>query len=158
LFASVESDGKLQKIYERIQPGEIPLIKGPETALFDANGILHIMTEDSKLVTLTEFSSPADDGITIFATAREVAHLGVGRPLGGCFHPLDGGSLYIADAHLGLTRLPPVDNSSNISGRKVQLIASRVWDEPSGSWSPLRFVDDVVVGPKTGRVYFTDGT
>lgn len=77
--------------------------------------------------------------------SRTVADLGMGRPLGGCF--TNNNTLYIADAHLGLTRL-------SSPGAKVELVASRVMDQ--GQWTQILYANDVVVGPKTGRVYFTD--
>jgi sugar lactone lactonase YvrE len=148
----VEADGKLQKIFERVEPGQIPLMKGPETVFFDPKGVMYATTLDAKLITLTDFETQ-EDGITVMATATEVAHLGMGRPLAGAFHPRDG-SLYVTDMHLGLLRLKRSE-SSGFS--KVELIASRVLDQ-DGRWSPLRYVNDVAIGPKTGCVYFTDGT
>ena len=39
----------------------------------------------------------------------------------------------------------------------VELIASQVKLD-DGSWSPIRYADDVDVGPRTGHVYFTDAS
>lgn len=147
----VVTDGKLQKIFERVQPGQTPWMKGPETPFFDPNGVMYVTTVDSKLLTLTDLEA-LDDGVTILATAAEVAYLGGGRPLAGAFHPADG-SLYITDLHLGLLRLKPKPNGGF---SKVELVASRVVDPATSSWSPLRYVNDLAIGPKTGLVYFTD--
>jgi hypothetical protein len=145
------TDGKLKKIFERVPPGQTPLMKGPETAFFDAKGVMYVTTVDGILLSLTDLE-PLDDGITVMATATEVAHLGGGRPLAGAFHPADG-SLYITDLHLGLLRLKrkPAGGFS-----KTELVASRVLDPATSSWSPLTYVNDLAIGPKTGLVYFTD--
>jgi hypothetical protein len=38
---------------------------------------------------------------------------------------------------------------------KVEIVASKVVD--NGRLTPIAFADDLTIGPKTGRVYFTDG-
>jgi hypothetical protein len=139
-------DGRLKKIYERIEPGGERLLKGPETVVFGKDGTMHALTEEGFLVKLTDFEDQGD-GITSTAIVSVVADLGVGRPLGGKFSK--GNTLYIADAHLGLTRL-----RNPGSGSKVELVASRVFDE--GRWTQILYANDVVIGPKTGLVYFTD--
>jgi hypothetical protein len=63
------------------------------------------------------------------------------------------GTLYIADAHLGLLRVPhPISEHS-----KVELVASRVQDSV-GNYSQILYCNDVAVGPKSNKVYFTDST
>jgi hypothetical protein len=142
------SDGKLQKIYERLEEGKRTLMRGPETVLFDNDGILFALTEEANLVSLTDFEKESDTKITAKTTL--VANLGFGRPLGGKFAP--DGTLYIADAVLGLTRIKnPRDPKS-----KLEIVASTVMD--AGEETRIFFADDVVIGPKTGMVYFTDGT
>jgi sugar lactone lactonase YvrE len=98
-------------------------------------------------VSLVEFEEK-DDGVTITAKSKVVADLGMGRPLGGRFDAQ--GTLYIADAHLGLTRLKNPGSGSS----KVELVASRVFDQEQ--WTPILYANDVAVGPNTGMVYFTD--
>jgi hypothetical protein len=160
------SDGRLTKIYELLEEGnnsEEPKLKGPETVVFDNDGTMYALTEDGFLVSLTDFreeqrqndEAAAVRTITnaiITATVTTVANLGVGRPLGGKFDADN--NLYIADAHLGLTRLRDPRNTSN--NNKVELVASRVFDE--GKWTQLLYVNDVCVGPKSGMIYFTDST
>jgi hypothetical protein len=142
------SDGKLQKIYERLEEGKRTLMRGPETVLFDYDGTLLTLTEEANLVSLTDFEKESDTKITAKTTL--VANLGNGRPLGGKFSP--DGTLYIADAVLGLTRIKnPRDPKS-----KLEIVATTVMD--GGEETRIAFADDVVIGPKTGMVYFTDGT
>jgi sugar lactone lactonase YvrE len=146
---TVFTDGKLKKIYERIPEGTNPILKGAETIVFDNDGTMYALTEEAKLVKLADFVEEEGSPV-ISAKATEVVHLGVGRPLGAKFAA--DGSIYIADAHLGLIRVKnPQDAHS-----KVELIASRVKDE-NGTWSQILYANDVAVGPKTGMVYFTDG-
>ena len=139
-----------------METGKRPLMKGPETVLFDNDGILFVLTEDANLVSLTDFEnkneSSDDDTTKMMMTAKTtvVANLGMGRPLGGTFAP--DGTLYIADAILGLTRIKnPKDPKS-----KLEIVASTVMD--AGEETRIFFADDVVIGPKTGMIYFTDGT
>jgi hypothetical protein len=135
-------------IYERLEEGKRALMKGPETVLFDNAGTLHFLSEDANLVSLTDFEIESDTKITAKTTL--VANLGNGRPLGGKFAP--DGTLYIADAVLGLTRIKnPRDPKS-----KLELVASTVMD--AGEETRIKFADDVAIGPRTGMIYFTDGT
>jgi hypothetical protein len=147
------SDGKLQKIHERLEEGKRTLMRGPETVLFDNDGILLALTEEANLVSLTDFEKDDSDTTKITAKTTLIANLGNGRPLGGKF--TSDGTLYIADAVLGLTRIKnPRDPKS-----KLELVASTVMDmDGAGQETRILFADDVAIGPKTGMVYFTDGT
>ena len=124
-------------------------MKGPETVIFDNHGVMYIMNEEGFLI---RFGEQEEDSETTSVTARAeiVTDLGMGRPLGGAFDANN--HLYMADAHLGLTRL-----KNPGSGSKVELIASRVQME-NGEWSQILYANDVAIGPKTGHVYFTDST
>ena len=121
-------------------------MKGPESVVFGNDGTMYVMNEEGFLVCLSGFQEK-NDGVTIAAKTKIIANLGPGRPLGGSFSP--DGALYVADAHLGLTRLSNLTDDS-----KVELVASRVFDQ--GKWSQIAYANDVAVGPKTGNVYFTD--
>ena len=170
--------GKVTKIIERRAAenngrAEEPLLVNPETVIFDGDGTMYVMNEHAKLVSLTDFESSGgddddddedDESRVVTARATEVADLGIGRPLGGKFD--GGGCLYFADAILGLARvcnlpkggIPTKSRHSATSLRPVvELIASRVKLD-DGSWSPIRYADDVDVGPRTGHVYFTDAS
>jgi hypothetical protein len=68
---------------------------------------------------------------------------GFGRPLGSRFDK--DGTLYIADAHLGLTRL-----KHPIHENKVELVASRVFE--NGKYSQILYANDLVIGAKTGAL------
>jgi hypothetical protein len=141
--------GKLHMIYERLEEGQEPLLKGPETVLFDNDGNLLALTEDANLVKLSDIEKESDTRWT--AKTTKVGHVGAagaGRPLGGKYAP--DGTLYIADAVLGLTRL------KNHPLSKLEIVASKAKDK-NGNETPIFFADDVVIGPKTGWVYFTDG-
>jgi len=163
-------------------------LKGPETIVFDESGIMYALTEEGFLVSLTDFVEEEeknnDDTVTkrtttpsiITAKVTVVADLGVGRPLGGKFTQ-DGNTLYIADAHLGLIRVSKKNTKNTTKKKKstttnnkkngddkdllfknVELVASRVYDKDEEKWTPIRFADDVTIGPKTGMVYFSDAT
>eukprot|EP00585_Thalassiosira_rotula_P018078 CAMPEP_0196194836 /NCGR_PEP_ID=MMETSP0912-20130531/155_1 /TAXON_ID=49265 /ORGANISM="Thalassiosira rotula, Strain GSO102" /LENGTH=436 /DNA_ID=CAMNT_0041467181 /DNA_START=1 /DNA_END=1311 /DNA_ORIENTATION=- len=152
------SGGKLTKIYERFEnDGNDPLLVAPETILFDDKGVMYIMNENAKLISLTEFQPKEggdDDESILTAKAMEVADLGMGRPLGGKFDK-DGKCLYYADVLLGLARI--CNLSLNKPNNNVELLASRIKLE-DGSWSPINYADDVDIGPKTGHVYFSDAS
>ena len=79
-----------------------------------------------------------------------VVDLGVGRPLGGKI--TKNGEVYIADTLLGLIRIPDL----NAERPKVELVASSV--KTSEGTSSILYADDLDVGPRTGHVYFSDGT
>ncbi|KAL9180547.1 hypothetical protein ACHAXT_011000 [Thalassiosira profunda] len=146
--------GKLTKIYERVEEGQTPLITGPETVVFDDNGLMYIMNDDAALVSLTDFEAEDDTPGVLTAKATEMAHLGIGRPLGGKF---DGrGCLYFADAVLGLARIC-LPSSPDSPKPNVELLASRVKLE-DGTWSPIVYADDLDIGPKTGHIYFSDAS
>jgi sugar lactone lactonase YvrE len=142
--------GKLQKIFERVEDGQTPLMKGAETIVFGTDGTMYVLTEESNLISLTDFES-SEDGLSLTAKANFVKDLGIGRPLGGKFTP-DGQTLYIADAILGLTRLKnPHDPAS-----KVELISNAVMD--GGVMTPILYADDVDIGPISGKVFFSDAS
>lgn len=153
--------GKLTKIYERNNKEQQPLLTKPETILFDNRGVMYIMNENAKLISLTDFEQQedrSDDNKSIItAKATEVADLGMGRPLGGKFDMK--GCLYFADVLLGLARICNLPTTTSSSNNKplVELVASRV-KLPNGTWSPILYADDVDIGPKTGHVYFSDAT
>lgn len=162
--------GKLQKIVERIPKDEKmyePLLQGPETVLIDEDGVIYIMSAHSKLVSLTDFErDDSEESFVMTAKATEVAYLGGGRPLGGKFVSTDSNTqtLYAADAVLGLIRVQNIprigvagkDGKQVKQPNNVEIVAKRVKME-DGSWSEIRFADDLDIGPKTGHVYFTDG-
>jgi hypothetical protein len=165
------SSGKMQKIFERIPSDDAtyqPLLKGPETVLVDDDGVIYIMSENSKLVSLTDLQQDINDPVTVTAKATEVAYLGGGRPLGGKFVSTGDATqtLYAADAVLGLIRVPNIprigapkghNNRKQVKQPIVEIVAKRVKVE-DGSWSDIRYADDVDIGPKTGHVYFTDAS
>ena len=134
------TDGRLTKIYERLAENEKPLLKGPETVLFDNDGNMHALTEEGFLVTFTDLEEVPNTNKKT-AKVTTVAELGYGRPLGGRFDK--DGTLYIADAHLGLTRL-----KHPIRENKVELVVSRVFD--NGEYSQILYANDLTIGPKTG--------
>lgn len=136
------TDGKLTKIYERFSENEEALLKGPETVVFDNVGVMYALTEEGFLVSFTDLQKVPDTN-KMTAKVTKVAELGFGRPLGGRFD--NDGTLYIADAHLGLTRL-----KHPIHENKVELVASRVFD--NGEYSQILYANDLVIGPKTGTL------
>ena len=133
-------------------PGGEALLKGPETALVDPrDGTLYALTEEANLIRLDDFQTPdPSNPYNITARCTVVVDLGVGRPLGGKI--TSNGEVYIADSLLGLIRVPDLDAERP----RVELIASRI-KSSDGTSSPIRFADDLDVGPRTGHVYFSDG-
>jgi hypothetical protein len=151
------------------------MIQGPETIVFGKDDRMYIMTETAWLVEIiipNNHHIKKDDGMDsssnpiIPATCRMVHDLGNGRPLGGAFDRT-GKYLYMADAILGLTRIAVDHSSSSSSSSKttttnptVEVLVSSVPDRNGGlvPSSSIRYCDDVAVGPKSGRIYFTDAT
>lgn len=147
------SDGKLKRIFERIDDDSYQerLLKGPETIFFDPDGNMYTINHDANLIQVTDIQPTGTDH-EFTANTTLVADVGVGRPLGATFTP-DGSTTYMSDMVLGLTRIRnPHDPLS-----KVELVASSVVDD-NGVKTRINLADDVIVGPKTGLVYFTDAT
>ena len=67
-----------------------------------------------------------------------------GRPLGLQFHRRSG-ELYVADAYLGLLRVPP-------RGGLAEVVAAEAGGEP------FNFLNGLDVDQRTGDVYFTDSS
>lgn len=168
--------GKLTKIYERLDDnggeGELsePLLKGPETVVINPkDGTIYVLTEEALLVSLTDLKPHDDksqigdddtDNATIktatimTAKATQVVDLGMGRPLGGRFTS-DGKTLYVCDAALGLLRITNPHQFPNKS--KVELVAHQFTDK-NGIISKIHYANDIAIGSKSGKVYFTDST
>jgi Strictosidine synthase len=120
------------------------------------------------------------------STATMVRDLGPGRPLGGKIVPLGapnpfaapssnskrGGhsknhpppveTLYIADTLLGLTRIRNIHDPTSKLEIVVRSVDLAHFDGNATtttiSSSPMVYADDVAIGPRTGRVYFTDAS
>jgi sugar lactone lactonase YvrE len=127
-------------------------IHGPETIVFGNDGTMYVLSEDAYLVKVEPFDE-TPDGWYINSTATVVADLGMGRPLGGKFTP-KGNTLYICDSILGLTRIRDV---KDVRKSKLEIVTRTAIDH-NGTVTPIEYADDVVIGPKTGKVYFTDAT
>ncbi len=143
------SQGKLTKIYERVEEGNSALLIGPETIIFDNDAVMYTLTEQAKLVSITDFTPKDSHSVT--AKVTEVADLGIGRPIGGKFD--SGSCLYFADVLKGLCRICLDKKPKPV----VEIIASRFKLE-DGSTSDVTYADDVDIGPRTGHVYFSDAT
>jgi hypothetical protein len=147
LVCVIDADGKFRRIYERVGEGKEPLLKGPETVVFDNDGGMYILSEEGFLVEI-KVDDGDNGGMNVLADTRVIANLGPGRPLGGKFDAEN--TLYLADAHLGLTRL----RNPRSKHAKVELVASQVLDQ--GQQTQILYANDVAIGPKSGNVYFTD--
>lgn len=163
------SRGKLIKIYER---GDKRLLRSPETIVFGPDGTMYTLSDQGFLISLTDLrpATPAEsdqngrDGVIWTAETTLVKDLGCGRPLGAKFTLTtttdtedddDDGStatLYVADALLGLIRIQNPTSPTS----KVEIVASKIFGN-NGAWTRIHYADDLTIGPKTGRVYFTDG-
>jgi len=155
--------GRTKKIVERDATDATTLVRKPETVLVEPrSGTIYLMTEESMLVKLTDLKEEeedlASDGTAVItARATYVRDLGLGRPVGGKFSP-DGKTLWIADGVLGLVRIRNVEDARN---NKPEVVLSHIVEEaPDGTRrrTPIAFADDVCVGPKTGKVYFSDAS
>ena len=136
------SEGRLTKIYELFDNEEQEkdrLLTLPETILFDNNGIMYIMNDNAKLISLTDFQKSKDKNNIMTTKTTEVADLGVGRPLGGKFDMNN--CLYYADAILGLARICNI-NQSSTSKSYPEIVATRV-KLSNGKWSSINYADDV---------------
>ena len=124
-------------------------MKGAESILFESTGTLHVMTEEAKLLSLTDLADTrkAHSIPAVTAKATEIMDLGSGRPLGGKF--ARDGTLYIADAILGLNR---VRFEKNVIPQLEHVASEIIVD---GNKYPIHYVNDLDIGPKTGLVYFT---
>lgn len=114
------SNGKLTKIYERVdEEGSPRLLVAPETIIFDDTGTMYTLTE-SKLVSITDIQQKSEDDTTIMtAKVTVVADLGIGQALGGKFD--SNNCLYFADILKGLCRICLDRKPQPI----VELVASR---------------------------------
>ncbi|GAX22270.1 hypothetical protein FisN_22Hh059 [Fistulifera solaris] len=145
---------------------EAPGIQGSET-LFTWRNRLFGLNEQAQLLELTDLPTPAqeDDLLQAHETvwnATSVVHkqLGMGRPLGGY---VNGDTLYVADAVLGITQLKHFDKQESL----VELITNQVSvlkklkkrdTHYTQVTSPVLFANSVTVGPITHKIYFTDST
>ena len=146
------TNGKLTKIVERVEEGQTPLLKGPETVILDNKGTLYAFARGAKLLKLDDFQPSLEgDPQTLTAKATVAAELGHGAPLSGKFTK-DGKTLYVVDPIQGLFR---IRNFQNYPNSKIELVANKV--EDNGEMTRILYADDVDIG-KSGKVYFTDGT
>ena len=130
------------------------LIRGPETVISGPKGELFLMTDESKLLQMSDLEPhPTQDGVLTAKLTVVRESLGNGRPLGGRF--ASDGTLYIADAILGLTRIPK--NVLDEKKHKLEIVTTHAVDAEGGRHK-MNFMDDVTIGPKSGKVYFTDAS
>ena len=128
-------------------------IRGPETVVINPTEMdkIYLLTEEGYIVSVSDLKDDASDKTLITAQTEIIKDLGSGRALGGGFTS-DGKTLYMADAVFGLTRIKDIHDPRS----KVEIVVSSVLDEKTGNFSKLAFVDDLCIGPKTQKVYFTD--
>ena len=154
--AAVDTSNDLLRFHhnktQKIVTNGDDFIKGPETIVFGNDGTMYVLSEDAYLLKVDPFHE-TPDGRYINSTVTMVADLGTGRPLGGKFTP-KGNTLYICDAVLGLIRVRDV---KDLRKSKIEIVTRTAMDS-NGTMSPIEYADDVVIGPKTGKVYFTDAT
>jgi len=180
----LRNGGRLRKIVAaRFEDdGDENILHGPESVVLDRDGNVFVMTERSKLLMLSDLRPQVGDDVD---TAKEEESsdtkttttkillakvtvvrdsLGSGRPLGGAFTNDGSNYLYMCDAHLGLIRLrDPLNDPRS----KIEIVATTAPAEPGTADSssssttlmtPIRYANDVAIGTRTGRVYFTDST
>jgi hypothetical protein len=144
-----------------------PAVKGSETIFTWRNRIFGL-NEQAQLLELTNLPTPEQEtqllhtGETVWnATLVVRKPLGIGRPLGG---HVNGDTLYVADAVLGITQLKHFDQPDS---SLVELVTNQVsvWKKMKQRdthytqiSSQLLFANSVTVGPITKKIYFTDST
>jgi sugar lactone lactonase YvrE len=155
--------GRTYKIFDANADSSV--IHGPETVLVHPiDQSVYVMTDNGQLVQLSNLPNPKQEQELLKTknydykadTIIVQADLGPGRPLGGSFTP-NGKTLYMADAALGLTRLQAFKNPKS----RVELVASQVPvlnENGEQHVSPILYANAVAIGPKTGRVYFSDSS
>lgn len=145
--------GNTYKIYESIvssnnDTSSSLLLNGPETIVFDNDGNMYALTEDSKLVQLYNIQEPT---ATHNVTAVFKKDLGIGRPLGSIFtnekSTKGKNTIYICIAGIGLTRIIDIHNPLS----KLEIIASHVIDEMITTYK----YEEEITSPKTND---TDST
>ena len=114
-------------------------ISGPETIIFDQQDNMYALTDTGDVVRIDQ-DAVGEMSMSIYA------HVG-GRPLGGAFCPKTG-DLYVAEAVKGLLRIKK--SNTNVA----EVVSSKV----DRNGSPILFCDDVDIGPKSGKVYFSDAS
>ncbi|CAB9525679.1 Adipocyte plasma membrane-associated protein [Seminavis robusta] len=145
--------GKLTKIAERLEEGQEPLLIGPETVIVQPKtNAIFAFCRGAKLVRLDDLQPSPDNPQYQTAKVTLAANLGSGAPLSGKFTP-DGKTLYVADPILGLFR---IRNFGESNQSNIEIVASQVVD--NDKITPILFADDVDIGPKTGKIYFSDAT
>jgi len=140
------------KIYERMQDGKDPILIGPETVVIDDESNIYALAGDN----IVQLSNLSDEQVNdknervVYANTEIVAKV-TGQVLGGKFVPHTK-TLYFADGVNGLCR---IDLSK--PHPKVEIVASSFQLE-DGTWSKIAFADDLDIGPKSGKVYFSDAS
>ena len=146
--------GRTKRIVGRDAEAE-SRIRGPETVVINPteSDKIYLFTEDGYIVSMSDLKDDASDKTLVTAQTAIVKDLGNGRVLGGSFTS-DGKTLYMADEVFGLTRIKDIHDPLS----KVEIVVSSVLDEKTGHLSKLYYTDDLCIGPKTQKVYFTDAT
>ncbi|CAN6182125.1 unnamed protein product [Urochloa humidicola] len=130
-------------------------VSGPESLAFDGRGSGpysgvsdgRVLRWDGDLRGWTEFAyNSKHKSVAMCAPEKKlvVPESVCGRPLGLQFHR-QSGDLYIADAYLGLLRVPA-------RGGLAEVVAAEAGGEP------FNFLNGLDVNQKTGDVYFTDSS
>ncbi|CAN6217477.1 unnamed protein product [Urochloa humidicola] len=130
-------------------------VSGPESLAFDGRGggpysgvsDGRVLRWDGDLRGWTEFAyNSKHKSVAMCAPEKKlvVPESVCGRPLGLQFHR-QSGDLYIADAYLGLLRVPEHDGLAEV-------VAAEAGGEP------FNFLNGLDVDQKTGDVYFTDSS
>ncbi|CAL5081205.1 unnamed protein product [Urochloa decumbens] len=130
-------------------------VSGPESLAFDGRGggpysgvsDGRVLRWDGSLRGWTEFAyNSKHKSVAICAPEKKlvVPESVCGRPLGLQFHR-QSGDLYVADAYLGLLRVPA-------RGGLAEVVAAEAGGEP------FNFLNGLDVDQKTGDVYFTDSS
>jgi Strictosidine synthase len=144
----------LTKIVERLEEGQKRLLIGPETVIVHPKtNALYAFARGAKLVRLDDLRPSASDNRVLTAKVTVSANLGIGAPLSGKFTE-DGKTLYVVDPILGLVRIRNFQDNQHLA--TIELVANKVMD--NGKLTKILYADDVAIGPKTGKIYFSDGT
>jgi hypothetical protein len=147
-----DGSGNLVKIFEReANTKNTPLLVGPETVIIDDESNIYALAKGNiiQLINLSE-EVMKDNEKVILADVKLVAST-PGFPLGGKFVPKTK-ILYFADAVLGLCRI-----DVGKANPKIEIVVSK-FQLDDGTWSKIYYADDVDVGSKSGKIYFSDAS
>jgi hypothetical protein len=148
-----QSDNKWLSGVRRLFDGQVSGVESVAVTsngtlvLLDKFGYIHTATPTPKNDANVHDVHPADVDYTL---SKNKLYIGPGRPLG--YHIVEDEEsedliLLVCDTLKGLLRV-------NVSQRSIEVLTNMV----TGDGTPINYANDVDIGPKSGKVYFTSST